>query len=99
MSQSTLETEPQAEHEYVACFDVEVRCEVVCIDAWFSAYKRDHDPCASLATRCREVRVMGHVERVGKHCQLDEIRRARAHLELGDESSRWRYPVGQRVSR
>jgi hypothetical protein len=33
MSQSSLETQAPAEHEYVARFDVEVRREVVRIDA------------------------------------------------------------------
>jgi hypothetical protein len=44
VSQSSLETEAPAEHEYVASFDVEVCCEVACVEAGFSAYERDHDP-------------------------------------------------------
>lgn len=55
----------------------------------FSAYERDHGPCAALATRCRqarEQRVVRHFEGMCKHRELDEIRRARAHLELGDEA-------------
>jgi hypothetical protein len=40
--QSSFKAEPSAEHEYVARFDVELRREVVCVDARFSAYERDH---------------------------------------------------------